>query len=369
MNNLVAEKRRTGADVIALNIGEPDFDTPQHVKDAAVAALAQGKTKYTPGPGIHALREAIAAMEERENKIPCAARHVMVTPAKMAVFLSLQAMVEPGDDVLVPDPGWVSYAPMVRWAGGNPVPVPLRASTDFRMTGEAIANARTPKTRVVLCNSPSNPTGGVNSASDVKAMVDLAGDHDWWILSDEIYQRLQYDGNHISPASLPGAWERTATVNGLSKSFAMTGWRLGWVVAPPDLFAAVDKLQSQSLTHVTSFAQDAALAAVAGPQDSVAAMRKEFLRRRDAMVQGLRKLPGVTCAMPKGAFYAFPRFDSAQWGEDDALALDLLAKANVATTAGSAFGAAGRNHLRLSYATSLERIHQALERMAAYAAT
>lgn len=371
MNNLVAQKRAQGIDLVAFNIGEPDFDTPAHVKEAAIAALRAGRTKYTPGAGIPELRAAVAETERRDNGIPCAPRNVVVTPAKHGIFLSLHATAQQGDEVLIPDPAWVSYGPIVQWAHATPVPVPIVAEDGFRMRPEAVAERITPRTKVVVLNSPSNPTGGVNTPEDVRGIVELAADHDLWLVSDEIYQKLLYDGRHASPAALPGGWERTFTVNGLSKSFAMTGWRMGWVVAPDAAIAEVDKLQSQSLTHITSFAQDGALAAVAGPQDSVARMRDEYRRRRDAMVAGLNALPGVACPTPAGAFYCFARFDPRHWGglRDEALAMAMLERADVAVTPGLAFGARGAGHLRFSYATGQERIREGLARLAAWQKT
>ena len=361
ISNLVAEKRRAGEDVISFSVGEPDFTTPEHVRAAAKAAIDAGHTRYTPGPGIPELRQAVAATHQRDNGIPCEASHVLVTPTKHAVLMSILAVAEAGDEVLLPDPGWVSYEPVVQWAGARPVAVPLEG--EFRMTPDAVAERLTSKTRAIVLNSPSNPTGGVNSAADVRGIVELAEDHDLWIVSDEIYQKLIYEGQHVSPASL--AFDRTITIDGLSKSFAMTGWRIGWAVAPPPAFAQLNKLQSHSVTHCTSFAQYGAVAALTGPQDFPAMMRQEFLERREAMVAGLRRLPGVTCPMPQGAFYAFPRFDPALWGDDEALCMRLIDEALVAGTPGSAFGAAGKGHLRFSYATGLERIRAGLERIAA----
>lgn len=369
ISNLVAEKRRQGVDVVSFSVGEPDFDTPQHIKDAAIKALQEGKTKYVPGPGIPELREAVAAYHATDNKIPCKAENVLVTPSKQSVLYSILAVADEGDEVLIPDPAWVSYEPMVQWAHAKPVPVPLTAETGFRMTPEAVASRITKKTRAIVLNSPSNPTGGVNTAADVRGIAELAADHDLWVISDEMYQKILYDGaKHVSPASLPGMFERTITLDGCSKTYAMTGWRIGWAVAPKPAWIQFDKLQSQSLTHATSFAQYGAVAAVAGPKDSVEAMRKEFQARRDLIVAGLRKLPGVTCPTPGGAFYVFPRFDPKHWGglDDNKLGEELLAKANVATTPGSSFGAMGRNHLRLSYATSRARIEDGLKRMAEF---
>jgi aspartate aminotransferase len=368
MNNLVAQKKAAGIDVVSFSVGEPDFDTPEHIRQAAKDALDAGKTKYTPGAGIPELRKAIAATAQREQRIPCEARNVLVAPAKQAVLYSLLALADHGDDVLLTDPAWVSYEPMVRWAHANPVAVPLEAEEGFRMTPEAVGRAITPRSKVIVLNSPSNPTGGVNTPADVRGIVELAVDHDLWIISDEIYRHLQYEGEALSPAALPGGFDRTLTVDGLSKSFAMTGWRMGWVIAPDPAFGAVDRLQSHSLTHATSFAQHGAVAALTGPQESIARMKAEFQARRDLIVEGLRRLPGVTCPEPMGAFYVFPRFDRRQWGNlrDEELAMALLDKANIAVTAGSSFGARGQGHLRFSYATSRERIAEGLERLATY---
>lgn len=369
MNNMAAQKRASGADVVAFTVGEPDFDTPENIKQAAVAALAAGRTKYTPTAGIPGLRKAISDVAAREQKIPCTPKNVLVAPAKQSLFYAIQAMADGGDEVLIPDPAWVSYDPMVRWAGGTPVPVGLDEAS-FRMTPEAVGKAITKKTKLIVLNSPSNPTGGINTHADVKGILDLAVDHDLWVISDEIYRHLQYDGEPLSIASLPGAFERTWTIDGPSKAYAMTGWRMGWIIAPERCIEAADRLQSQSLSNATSFAQDAVVEAITGPQDSVHSMKKEFLARRDLMVNGLRALPGVTCPMPGGAFYAFPKFDPDVWGgfSDEDLAMQLLARADVATTPGSAFGSRGKGHLRLSYATSRERIAQGLERMAQFPA-
>jgi len=366
MSALVAEKRKAGADVVSFTIGEPDFDTPQHVKEAAIQALRDGKTKYTPNAGIPELRQAIAASERQNAGLPAQAENVLVTPAKHGILMSIMATCGEGDELIIPDPSWVSYAPMAQWAHAQAVGVPLREETQFRMVPEQVAERITPRTRAIVLNSPSNPTGGVDTPEDVRGLVELAQDHDLWIVSDEIYQHLQFEGRHQSPGALEGAFERTITVNGLSKSFAMTGWRMGWVVAPKPVIAEVEKLQGQSISHATSFAQYGALAAVSGPQDSVARMKQEFLARRDVMVAGLRALPGVSCPTPKGAFYCFPRFDPAFWGglDDAQLSLRLLGDADVGTTPGSAFGPNGAGHVRFSYATSRDRIQEGLRRVA-----
>ncbi len=363
ISNKVAEMKRAGVDMVGFSMGEPDFDTPQHVKDAAKKALDEGKTKYTPGPGIPELRDAIAAAHQRDNGIPCEARHVLATPTKQAVMMAILATADKGDEVLLPDPAWVSYEPLVEWAHAKAVGVPCEAATGFRMTPEAVAERITPKTQVILLNSPSNPTGGVNTPEDVRGITELAIDHDLWIISDEIYQKLIYEGEHLSPASLPDAFERTITIDGLSKSFAMTGWRTGWAVAPEPAFKQMNKLQSHSVTHVTTFAQYGAVAALTGPQDFVATMHEAFARRRRIMVDGLNAIDGVTCPEPAGAFYAFPHFEQAADGGDEALCMRLIEEAHVAGTPGSSFGAMGRGHIRFSYAASEERIEEGLRRL------
>ncbi len=364
ISNLVAQKRREGADILSLGLGEPDFGTPEHVREAAKAALDAGHTHYTPGPGIPELREAISEFHQELNGIPCEASNVLVTPTKQAVMMSILALADKGDEVLLPDPAWVSYAPITEWAHAKAVPVTLDNTDRFRMTPEAVAESITSKTRAVLLNSPSNPTGGVNTPEDVRGIVDLAIDHDLWIISDEIYQRLQYEGAHQSAAALEGAWDRTVTIDGLSKSFAMTGWRMGWAVAPQPIWKQMNKLQSHSVTHCTSFAQYGAVAALKGPQDSVETMRETFRARRDLMVEGLRAIPGVSCEVPSGAFYVFPHFEQAEAaGGDEQLCMDLIEKAGVAGTPGSSFGGGGSGHLRFSYAASEEVLRESLRRL------
>ncbi len=364
ISNLVAQKRREGADILSLGLGEPDFGTPEHVREAAKAALDAGHTHYTPGPGIPELREAVARFHRDLNGIPCEASNVLATPTKQAVMMSILALADKGDEVLLPDPAWVSYAPITEWAHATAVPVPLDSSDRFRMTPDAVAEKITSKSRVVLLNSPSNPTGGVNTPEDVRGIVELAEDHDLWIISDEIYQRLQYEGEHASAAAVDGGWERTVTIDGLSKSFAMTGWRMGWAVAPEPVFKQLNKLQSHSVTHCTSFAQYGAVAALNGPQDSVEEMREVFRARRDLMVEGLRALPGVSCEVPAGAFYVFPHFEQAEAaGGDEKFCMDLIERAGVAGTPGSSFGDGGKGHLRFSYAASEDVLRESLRRL------
>lgn len=357
---LVADARARGEKILSLSVGEPDFPTPPHIVEAAKKALDDGFTKYTNPMGIPELREAIAATAATTNRIPAKATDVMVTPTKHAVYCAIMALVDPGDEVILPDPGWVSYAPMVRLAGGVPVPVPADESTGFRMTAQAIAGFVTKRTKAVLLNSPSNPAGSVLSWDETRALADLCVERDLFLLSDEIYERLVYDVPHVSPASLDGMWERTVTMSGFSKTYAMTGWRLGWLITAKPLLAEISKVQEHTLTCATSFAQKAGVAALTGPQEDLKRMVEEFRARRDVMMAGVSKL-GWRCSRPDGAFYVFP-----QTGEEssEAVAQRLLTEAKVAVVPGSAFGRAGEHHLRLSFATSQGVIREALEAIA-----
>ncbi|HVL87801.1 MAG TPA: pyridoxal phosphate-dependent aminotransferase [Candidatus Thermoplasmatota archaeon] len=362
LQDVIARLKSQGREIVSLSVGEPDFATPKHVREAAKKALDEGHTHYTSSFGIPTLREAVADKHRKENGIPAEPKHVLVTPAKQAVFMAMLATLDEGDEVLLPDPAWVSYEPIARMCGARPVPVPVSAHRDYRMLPEDVARAVTPKTKMIVLNSPSNPTGGVATDHDVKGLADLAVDKDLLVLSDELYEKILYEGRHVSPASLPGMFERTITVNGLSKSFAMTGWRLGWAVAPEPLLAEMSKIQQHSITHCATFAQHAAVAALRGSQRFVEEMRTEFLARRDLVVNALNATPGFNCVRPKGAFYVFPSYSFGIPSED--LALFLLENAGVAVTPGSAFGANGEGHLRISYANSRENLQKGLAAIA-----
>ncbi|MBI4393401.1 MAG: pyridoxal phosphate-dependent aminotransferase [Euryarchaeota archaeon] len=357
VNRLKAE----GKEIVSFSIGEPDFITPKHIRDAATRALDAGFTHYTSSYGIPELREAIAKKSVSDNGIPCEAKHVLVTPAKQAIFEAIFATVDPGDEVIIPDPGWVSYEPIIKLAGGVPVHVKVEAHKDFRQMPDDIGRAVTPKTKMIIVNSPSNPTGSVATESDVKGVAEIAKSHDLLVLSDEIYEKIIYEGKHHSIAAEHGMMERTITVNGLSKSYAMTGWRIGWLVAPLDILTHISKIQQHSITHVTSFAQKAAVTALTASQRSVADMAAEFKTRRDLVVEGLNAIPGMHCVKPKGAFYVFPRFDYEMSSEE--LSTYILSEAGVAVTPGSAFGPNGEHHLRISYANSQENLRKGLDRM------
>ena len=361
ISNLVSKLRGEGADIISFSVGEPDFPTPDNICQAAIGALRDHFTHYTPSAGIPELRKAVAEKSRKENGIPCEAQHVVITPTKFALFMALLSMVDEGDEVVIPDPSWGTFEALVRFAGGVPKHVTLKAEEDYRMLPERVAEAITPKTRMVLTNSPSNPLGSVLEKSDVEGISDLARDHDLIVLSDETYEKIIFEGKHYSFASLPGMFERTITINGFSKTYAMTGWRLGWVVAPPSIITEINKLQTQSITNATSFVQVAGLEALRGPQGSVQAMIEEFRARRDLMCELMREIPKLHCPKPKGAFYMFPRYDVAMPSED--LTMYLLNEAHVAVTPGSTFGPAGEGHIRISYATSRKDLKEGMSRI------
>jgi aspartate aminotransferase len=363
----IARLKAQGKQVVSFTVGEPDFDTPADIRDAAKKALDEGMTHYTSSYGLPALREAIARKSRDENHIPCEARHVLVTPAKQAIFEAILACIDPGDEVVLTDPAWVSYEPIIRLAGGKPVAVRVDARKDFRMRPEDVASVLTPKTKLLIANSPNNPTGSVLRDTDVRGLCDLAKDHDLWVLSDEIYEKMVYDGKHLSFAAQDGMFERTITVNGFSKAYAMTGWRLGWLVAPEPALNEVSKLQQHSITHCTSFAMAGGIAALQGPQQSVHAMVAEFQARRDLVVDGLNRIPGFRCVRPQGAFYVFPSYDVPLSSQE--FADVLLREAGVAVTPGSSFGRAGEGHVRISYAASRATIQEGLERIRAACAS
>jgi len=359
MGNMEREMKARGIKIVSFALGEPDFDTPRHIKDAAIEAIRAGFTHYTASKGIVELRQAIAEKSKRENGIGCTPDEVLVTPTKLGIYEAITAFVEEGDEVVVPDPGWVSYVPMVNLAGGKAVNVKLREEVDFRMTPELVHEAITPRTKMILLNSPSNPTGTVMTEADFKGIADLARDHNLLVLTDEIYEKLVYEGKHVSIAALDGMYERTITLNGFSKAYAMTGWRIGWLVAHKDLMKPIDKVQQHSLTCCTSFAQKGALAALLGPQQCVTDMFNEFRRRRDYMLQRINSTGLFECRKPSGAFYVFPRYHSKMPSLE--LAERLLEQAHVGMTPGSAFGDGGEGFLRMSYANSMENLKKGMD--------
>lgn len=352
-----------GRDIIHLEIGEPDFDTPAHIKAAAVRALDEGYTHYTPAAGIPALREAIADYIRRTRGIPVGPENVVVVPGgKPIMFFAILALVEEGDEVIYPNPGFPIYESMIRFVGGHPVPLRLRMENEFRVDVEELARLITPRTRMLILNSPANPTGGVLTREDLAAIAELCLKHDLIVLSDEIYSRIIYEGEHISIASFPGMLERTIILDGFSKTYAMTGWRLGYGVMPEPLAEAVTRLMINSNSCTAAFTQIAGITALTGPQDDVDRMVAAFRERREVIVEGLNRIPGFRCLKPKGAFYAFPNIEGTGLSSRE-LAAYLLEEAGVAVLSGTAFGEYGEGFLRLSFANSVENIQKALERI------
>jgi aspartate aminotransferase len=352
-----------GRDIIHLEIGEPDFDTPRHIVEAGKQALDQGWTHYGPTQGLPELREAIASYICRTRGIRVGAEHVCVVPGgKPIIFFPLMALLEPGDEVIFPNPGFPIYESMINFLGAKPVPIPLVEDRGFSFDLNVLKDSLSPKTKMLILNSPHNPTGGVIPAADVRAIADLVRDRDLVILSDEIYTRIYFDEEPLSITTLPGMLEKTIILDGFSKTYAMTGWRMGYGVMPTWLVDPVNKLMVNSNSCTASFTQRAGIAALNGPQDEVAKMVEEFRRRRDAFCAGLNTLPGFRCAIPGGAFYAFPNVEGTGWKSKD-LADALLQKAGVACLSGTAFGAYGDGYLRFSIANSYEKLMDAVERI------
>lgn len=360
-----------GIDVVGFGAGEPDFDTPEPIKEAAIAALRNGVTKYTASGGTDELRQAICDKLLRDNGLSYTPRQVLVSVgAKHTLFNIMQAVLDPGDEAIIPAPYWVSYPEQVKLAGGQPVFVEAPEAEGFRVTAAAIARAITTKTRILILNSPSNPTGAAIRADELRRIADLAVERDLLVVSDEIYEKLTYDGlKHVSIASLGEAiCRRTLTVNGFSKAYSMTGWRLGYVAGDAEIVAAMGRIQDQSTSNATSFAQAGGVAALTGPQEAVAQMAAAFEQRRNVIVDRLNAVPGMHCLKPDGAFYVFPNVSglfSDRVPDSDALSEYLLAEAKVAVVPGSGFGAP--QHIRLSYATSMELIEKGLDRIEAAA--
>ena len=352
-----------GIDVCGFGAGEPDFDTPEHIKTAAIAALQAGFTKYTPSAGIPELRQAIAEKLTADNGLTYRAGQVIVSNgAKHSCYNAILATCQPGDEVIIPAPYWVSYPDMVRLVGAEPVIVPTMERNNWKMHAEDFENAMTPRTKMLIMNSPCNPTGSVYTQEELEAIVEVARGEDIYILSDEIYEKLVYDdAKHVSIASLSKeAYDLTITVNGFSKSYAMTGWRLGYLAAPEAVAKAVDSIQSHTTANPSSFSQRGALAALKGDQQSVADMREEFDMRRNYMLDRLSKIPNVTAVRPQGAFYVL--VNVSQLGLTSQNFADrLLSKSNVAVVPGAAFG--DDRTIRLSYATSIDIIKKGLDRL------
>jgi aspartate aminotransferase len=361
ISNLASELKSQGKDIISFSLGEPDFNTPGHIIEAAKASLARSETHYTPSPGIPELRKAIAQKLKIDNNIEARAGNIIVTPgAKQAIFEVMLSVLQEGDEAILFDPAWVSYDPCVMLTGAKTVWVPSDPDKSFKPVN--LAEYITKKTKIIVVNSPCNPTGGVYGRETLKEIADIAVDKNILVLSDEIYEKIIYDKEHISIGSMDGMQDLTITVNGFSKAYAMTGWRLGYVSAAKEIYDQMLKLHSHSVSQATSFVQYAGIAALQGDQTCVTDMVREFRARRDLLIRGLNKL-SIRCAMPDGAFYAFA--DVSEYGSGEKVAELLLNKAFVATTPGFAFGEAGNDFIRISYATSQERIKEALRRMEA----
>ena len=352
-----------GRDVIHLEIGEPDFDTPTHLVEAGVEALRAGATHYGPAAGLPELREAVAEDSARRRGARATPEMVVITPgAKPVLFFVILALVDDGDEVLYPNPGFPIYESMIRYIGGNPVPVRLLEERNFTLDVDQLVDRVGPRTRLIILNSPHNPTGGIIPESGLRAIAEVAGRWGVPVLSDEIYSRILYEGEHVSIARLPGMEPLAIVLDGFSKTYAMTGWRLGYGMMPAPMAQVVAKLQINATSCTATFSQIAAVQALRGDQSKVEAMMEEFRRRREVIVNGLRAIPGFACARPPGAFYAFPNI-TRTGHSSKALADKLLEEGGVACLTGTAFGELGEGYLRFSYANSMPNIEEALRRI------
>ncbi len=361
-----------GKDIVKFGVGEPDYPTPDHIKEAGIKAINDNETRYTANPGIAPLKEAICRKFEDDNGLKFESNQVLVsTGAKQSIFNSLMSLVDPGDEVIIVAPYWVSYPEMVKLAGATPVVVQTDEDTEFKMTPEMLRAALSPRTRAMILNSPSNPTGGVYERKELEALGEVIAEADIWVISDEVYESLIYDGReHFSIlTACPQLVNRCVVVNGVSKAYAMTGWRIGYAAAPVELISAMSSVQSHSTSNASSVSQWAALAALEGPKDPIHAMVKEYARRRDYMTERLLNLPGFTTSKPGGAFYIFPNvadlmgttISGREISDGDALCDLFLEEAHVALVPGTGFGSP--ENIRFSYSTSMERIEEGFDRL------
>ena len=366
MNDKAKQLAAEGHAVIGLAGGEPDFDTPAHIVEAGMKALRDGKTRYAaPSKGITPLLEAIADKTERDNGVRLnPMSDVIVTPGgKLAFFLALKAMLDEGDEVLIPAPYWVSYPSIVTMVGGAPVTVPTDSSDNYRLRLEQLRELVTPKTKAIVVNSPNNPSGHMLSSAEIEAVATLAVEADLFIISDEIYEKLNFDGTPaISLASIPEISDRVVIINGMSKAYAMTGWRLGWLAGPTEVMGAAGKFNSQTATSAATFTQHAAVAALNGPQDCVEMMRQSYQERRDFVVSAFNDIPNMSCPAIEGAFYAFPKVDETSKTSDEVASL-ILDKAVVVGVPGSAFGITKDVHVRFSFAEDMALLQEAVSRI------
>jgi aspartate/methionine/tyrosine aminotransferase len=354
---------KQGKDIVHLEIGEPDFDTPANVIEAGVDALHKGWTHYGPAAGLPELRQAIADYVSRTRGVPVSSDEVVVVPGgKPIIFFTILALIEAGDEVLYPNPGFPIYESMINYSMGKAIPIPLREERDFSVDVQELASLITDRTRLIILNSPHNPTGGVLTKKDVYAVAEAIGDRNIMVLSDEIYSRLIFEGEDFSIMSVPGFKERTILLDGFSKTYAMTGWRMGYGVMRADLATQIARLNTNSISCTASFTQMAGIEALRGDQSSVDRMNAEFKRRRDVFVAGLNQIKGFSCRLPKGAFYAFPNITKTGWASKK-LADALLEQAGVACLSGTAFGEFGEGYLRFSIANSMENLNKALARI------
>jgi len=370
---VLAKARRLEAEgkkIVHLEIGEPDFATPDNIVEAGISAMQNGYTHYTPASGIFEAREAVANFVSRTLKTSVDPLEVVLVPGSKNVLLfTLLACIEPGDEVILPDPGYPAYASQVNFIGAVAKTVTLREESGFRMDLDELASLVTPKTRMLIVNTPQNPTGGILTEEDVTFVCDLAHKHDLLLVSDEIYSQLVYGFHHVSPLSHPGMRDRTVLMDGLSKSYAMTGWRLGYAVAPRELAAKLDKLMINTSSCAAAFTQIAAIEALSSPESehAVARMVKVFEHRRNLVVDGMNAIPGIRCARPQGSFYVFPNIEGTGFDEHE-LSDRLLAEAGVAVLPGTAFGHAGKGFIRLAYTQSEDELRRGLDRIGEFIA-
>lgn len=359
------ELEREGKDVVNLAGGEPDFDTPAHIMEAGIQAMRSGDTHYPPSFGTHEILEAVSAKLARENNATYAPNQIVVTPgAKWAIYNALAVTLNPGDEVLVLDPSWVSYGPMVALQSAKAIRVPLSSEDDFAVTETVLNQYITPQTKMIMVTNPSNPTGRVLNRAEVDAIVKVSVANDLYVLSDEIYEHIRYeDAVHYCLAAEPNMLERTIVINGFSKAYAMTGWRLGWLAAPEAVAKLARTYQTQSVTSAASFTMAAGVAALNGPQDCISEMRAAYAARRDFILDAFEELPGLECPPMEGAFYAFPRFTATDKGSVE-IAKILLEDGLIASTPGAAFGTAGEGHVRFSTANSMDILEKLVDRLA-----
>jgi len=357
------QMEREGREVIHLQIGEPDFDTPRNITEAAYKAMLDGQTHYAPSGGLPDARQVVADYMSRTRKVKWGPENAIIMPGcKPLIYCSMVALTNPGDEIIVPNPGYPTYRSVAKFLGATPVPVKLREENDFRFRVEDLEKLVTPKTRIIILNSPENPTGGQLTWEDLEAIYEIANKNDLWVLSDEIYSRIVYDTEFKSIASIPGALERTVAIDGLSKTYAMTGWRLGFACMPKQLADYMFTLAINAFSSTATFTQYAMIEALTGSQDEIDKMVAEFRRRRDVIVDGLNAMEGITCLKPEGAFYVFPNIKGTGLSSQE-FADMALEQAGVACLAGTSFGDYGEGYVRFSYANSVENIKTALEKI------